>query len=97
MMFNDWDFCGRPYSKPIDDLKYWLKHVERLVVIEIGAGKDIPTVRDFGSRLTYEGQYRRHKLIRINPRDYAIANDHQVGIAGNALATLEALDALLTC
>lgn len=96
MMFNDWDFCERPYTRPLSDLRHWVKRTPNLVIVELGAGKAIPTVRNFGSNLTQRSSYRRHKLIRINPREYAIANDHQIGLAGSSQEILEQLDLLLS-
>jgi NAD-dependent SIR2 family protein deacetylase len=95
MMFNDWDFCDRPYAKPLFDLKYRIKNSPNLVIIEIGAGPAISTVRNFGSKFTHQGQVPRHKLIRINPREYSVSNDHQIGLSGNSLEVLEHLDFML--
>jgi hypothetical protein len=41
----------------------WLGGVRKLVVIEVGAGKNIPTIRNLSEQ--QEG-----KVIRINPKDY---------------------------
>ena len=38
----------------------------RLVVVEIGAGTSIPTIRYMGERMAMTG---RARLIRINPRE----------------------------
>lgn len=95
MMFDDWNFCSTPYTKAESKLKHWLKQVSNLVVVELGAGKAISTVRNFGAQLTHLGLHKRHKLIRINLRDYSISNDHQVGLAMSSLEAVKALDSLL--
>jgi hypothetical protein len=70
----------------------WLERVRRPVVIEIGAGLHIPTVRAFAHRVVL----RQHgSLIRINPREPDIGSMPGIGITGGALQTLGAIDALL--
>jgi hypothetical protein len=44
-------------------LNAWLAGVGKLVTVEIGAGKNIPTIRNIGGRLG-------GCLIRINPQHY---------------------------
>ena len=47
LMFDDWSWVdGRPEQQAMRQ-QAWLEKVKRPVVIEIGAGKAIPTVRDF--------------------------------------------------
>ena len=73
LMFGDGDWI---YNRSAEQSQYfsaWLKEIEsnnaNLVIIEMGAGKAIPTVRMKSSRLAkrFNGT-----LIRINPRDYEI-------------------------
>jgi len=52
------------------------------------AGRAIPTVRRFG-------EHYAHHLIRINPREFKIAEERGVGIAGAALSSLEQIERLL--
>ncbi len=59
----------------------WTNKVERLVIIEIGAGTDIPTVRILGE--TVSG-----RLIRINPREPDCHHKEAISIK---LGGLEAL------
>ncbi len=60
----------------------------KLVIIEIGAGEHIPTVR-------HESEYTARELngfvIRINPRDYEIDEDIGVGLALGGQDGLEAI------
>lgn len=52
----------------------------------------IATVRHFAHQLVLE---HHGSLIRINPREPEIGNLRGIGIAGGALHTLSAIDALL--
>ncbi|MBS1144183.1 MAG: Silent information regulator protein Sir2 [Proteobacteria bacterium] len=60
LMFGDWGWIDRRTTLQYQRLRQWLAGVERLVCIEIGAGTNIPTVRNFSE--TCGG-----RLIRINP------------------------------
>ena len=71
----------------------WLAQDSRIVVVEIGAGTAIPTVRHFGHRAVVDHDAL---LVRINPREPAVPRARDVSIAGAALATLQAIDEVLT-
>lgn len=62
------------------------------MVIEIGAGVNIATVRHFAHLVV-----RQHNgaLIRINPREAPVGGLRGVGIEAGALKALMAIDALL--
>ena len=89
VMFGDYDWIALRTERQEARVNAWLASVERPVVIELGAGKAIPTVRNFSERVG-------PRIIRINPRDPAIAPHRGVGIAGGALDTLELLDEALS-
>jgi NAD-dependent SIR2 family protein deacetylase len=59
-----------------------------LVVVELGAGTAIPTIRHLGESLTAR---QRGVLVRINPREAQVPPGG-IGIPANALAGLAALD-----
>jgi NAD-dependent SIR2 family protein deacetylase len=80
LMFGDWDWRKARAISQEKLLASWLDIVARPVVIEIGAGTDLPTVRRFGDRF--------ERLIRINPREPEVSKSTAVGIA---LGGLEAL------
>jgi hypothetical protein len=63
-----------------------LKQVDKLVVIELGAGIHIPTVRHESERRA--GQH----LIRINPRAAGIPDGHGISLGEGALAALSMID-----
>lgn len=65
-----------------------MRAIERPVVVEIGAGTALPTIRGFRER-------HAPRVIRINTRKPQIDTGKGVGIRGGALQTLLAIDAVL--
>jgi NAD-dependent SIR2 family protein deacetylase len=47
LMFGDWNWVDRYAEAQLTHLETWLRGVERLVVVELGAGRAVPTVRRF--------------------------------------------------
>lgn len=90
LMFGDWGFNAKRRNTQTNNLMRWLQNniankKSKIVIIEIGAGKDIPTVRNFCNDISL--QYKA-KLIRINPRDYnGLQNTISIPLGG-----LEALE-----
>lgn len=74
-------------------LRNWLEGVQRLVVVELGAGTAIPSVRHFSHGLVANHGAR---LVRINPREPVVPTQRDVSIARPALATLQAIDEILS-
>jgi hypothetical protein len=64
---------------------------ERLVVIEIGAGTAIPTIRNLSERL---GKSYNATVIRLNPREPFISDPH-ISLACRALEGLSGIDEVL--
>lgn len=79
LMFGDWMWNGSRSSIQEEYYMNWRKQNsnKKIVVIEIGAGKVIPTVRHEGEQLAKH--YDHTTLIRINPREYTI--DSQIGLS----------------
>lgn len=71
LMFGDCSWIPDRTQEQSNRLYRWLKlnGRKRLVIIEIGAGTAVPTVRLFSERICREFD---GTLIRINPRDYHI-------------------------
>lgn len=65
LMFGDGQWIARRSELQEQRLQQWLAAVDRLVVIEIGAGLQVPTVRRFSESCG-------GRLIRINPGEPAI-------------------------
>jgi NAD-dependent SIR2 family protein deacetylase len=75
LMFGDWLWIGKRSQLQTQRFRDWLASVnkihQKLVVVELGAGTAVPTVRHTSEALTYE--YGGH-LIRVNPRDHQVSS-----------------------
>lgn len=92
LMFGDPDWLEHRTEAQRRNLVNLLVRAERPVVIEVGAGSDIPTVRQFGqSVVTQHGG----RMVRINPREAKVPLRQDVGLEMGALAALVAIDARL--
>jgi NAD-dependent SIR2 family protein deacetylase len=92
LMFDDWQWIGARREVQAASRQQWLERARRPVVVEIGAGLNIPTVRHFAHRIV-----RQHNgaLIRINPREAQVGTLPGVGIAAGALEALRAIEATI--
>lgn len=79
LMFNDSDWQSGRTEAQYERLAAWRATVGKLVVVELGAGTDIPSVRRMG-------EAQQAPIIRINPRASAVQ-----GGVGLALGAREAL------
>lgn len=74
LMFGDWGWNGTRTQDQENRYAKWLENVvlkkQKLVIIEIGAGTAVPTVRLEGQSIAKN--YKSAKLIRINPREEQI-------------------------
>ncbi len=93
LMFGDWSWVAVRTSEQESRLGSWLGGLAgyRLVVVELGAGTGVPTVR-----MTSEHLVARlgATLIRVNPREPYVPSG-QISLACGAQAALEAVDAAL--
>jgi len=92
LMFGDWGWNSARSTQQSKRLEMWLGEIDRPVVIEIGAGKAIPSVRYFSQRIVQDYGGR---LIRINPDDARVPTSQDVGFAMGALPCLQAIDLYL--
>lgn len=92
LMFSDWAWLEQRSAAQADRQERWLSQVSRPVVIELGAGTAIPSVRHFSHRVIHEFGGR---LIRINPNDHAVPTRLDIGLPMGALSGLKAISALL--
>lgn len=81
LMFDDWDWIDTRSAAQREALAAWLERVTHLVVIEIGAGVDIPTIRRFS-------EHAGGTLVRINPRAPEIPGDKGLSVPSGGLAAL---------
>ena len=84
LMFNDASWQSARADRQHDALERWLAGVERPVVIELGAGTAIPSVRRMSESIGAP-------LLRINPTAPEVRGANAIGIAGGALTTLKEL------
>ena len=92
LMFGDGAWCEQRARQQELRLSSWLRDVRRLVVIELGAGTAIPSVRHFSHQalIDHDGI-----LVRINPREAQVPRRRDVAIASGAQVVLQAIAAAL--
>ena len=94
LMFGDWSWVQRRAREQKQAFDRFLQQnsSRRIVVIEMGAGEAIPTIRNTSERI---GQKQATAtVIRINPRESDISAPH-VSIPCGALEGLRQIDALI--
>ncbi|MBP0598996.1 NAD-dependent deacetylase [Herbaspirillum sp. LeCh32-8] len=84
LMFNDYRWNERRTDAQYARMRAWLDTVTRPVVIELGAGTAVPSVRRMSESLGAP-------LVRINPREWRVDGADQVGLACGALEGLRLL------
>ena len=85
LMFHDmtWEEGQTPLQR--GNWQVWMNRVERPVIIELGAGLQIPSIRHIGEN-------QGHPLIRINPTHFQLRDEGGgVSIALGAKAALTAI------
>ena len=92
LMFHDGEWIGERHELQALRRQRWLDGVRRPAVIEIGAGLNVPTVRQFAQHVVLQ---HGGSLIRINPHEHQVGALPGVAIAAGALQALSAIDALL--
>ncbi|VDH04780.1 SIR2 family NAD-dependent protein deacylase [Bordetella trematum] len=93
-MFNDHDWQEQPTRQQYEHLRRWLRFVEGLVILDIGAGTAIPTARAFSHRIAAESGAA---IIRINPAEPQVPDPaRDVSLPLAALPALTAIAQRLT-
>ena len=96
LMFNDWNWLSQRTEYQARLESEWLAAIAenhaRVVVIEMGAGTSIPSVRHFSHRISHEFD---GCIIRINPREPQVPSTRDIGIAMGSLEALQGIDALM--
>ncbi|WP_198314470.1 WYL domain-containing protein [Chitinibacter sp. GC72] len=90
LMFGDWEWLGQRSDEQRQRLNHWLEKPQRLVIIELGAGTTIATVRRAGERLLNRDEVEFSTLIRINPTE-SEGPVGTVSMCSSALAGLQAI------
>ena len=90
LLFNDGpNWRGAAYHAKERVLREWVGTTERLVVLEIGSGGGVPTVRMFGEELAAK---HHGVFIRLNLRSPWVSNSEGIAIEGHAEPMLVALE-----
>lgn len=96
LMFNDWGWVEtrtEAQERRRDAYLQTLPPDARVVVVEVGAGSAVPTVRN-ASEMVLE-QFRSAKLLRVNPGE-SEGPAGTIAVPETGLAALKALDHALT-
>ena len=97
LMFGDWNWLDEREALQSSQESKWLNELPdsycKLVVIEMGAGTAIPSVRRFSHRMSHQFGAR---IIRINPTEPQVPSSFDVGIALGSLESVQKIDAAIT-
>ena len=89
LMFGDWHWNSNRSTKQSQKFYNWINKLKntkaKLVIIELGAGTAVPSIRLKSQSLVREMNAR---LIRINPRDFNVPNE-QISIPVGSLEGME--------
>jgi NAD-dependent SIR2 family protein deacetylase len=96
VMFGDWNWVAERNQVQRQQEMQWFDSVAdslcNIVIVEMGAGTAIPSVRHFSHRISHEYGAR---IIRINPRESKVPSSSDVAISLGALEGLQGIDAAL--
>jgi NAD-dependent SIR2 family protein deacetylase len=84
LMFGDGRWLDARTAAQYARFAAWRRRVDRLVVVELGAGTDVPSVRRMA-------EAQRAPLVRINPREPDVAPGRGIGVPLGARDALLAL------
>ena len=88
LMFNDGEWIDTRTDAQFERLRAWRAAAGKLVVIELGAGVDIPSVRRMSA-------LQRAPLVRINPRAPQLEGCEGAALPLGALDALQRIGALI--
>lgn len=96
VMFGDWNWNHVRAEKQRCNEAQWLAKFEsgrcKVVVVEMGAGSHIPSVRQFSHRMS---QKYGGRIVRINPREFAVPSSLDVSVPMGALEALKGIRAAM--
>lgn len=99
LMFGDWAWSSTRSEHQHNRRQHWLQSVQkqglRPVLVELGAGTAVPSVRHFATRTSGALASAGARLIRINPQQPQVPTAQDAPLPLGALAALQAIDALL--
>lgn len=83
-MFGNWNWVKRRELQQARALAAWREGANNPVVIELGAGTDIPSVRAFCDQ-------QQRPLIRVNPREPGIGGRDGISLLMGALQAMRGI------
>lgn len=89
LMFGDWGWIDSRQRAQSAALDAWLAEIRRPVIIEVGAGTAIPSMRHFG-------EASRGTLIRINPTEADVPAGKGFGLRMSGLEGIRGIAQVLT-
>jgi NAD-dependent SIR2 family protein deacetylase len=96
VMFGDWGWNHTREKKQRRNEARWIDMLEhsrgKVVVVEMGAGSQIASVRQFSHRVS---QKYGGRIVRINPREFAVPSSMDVSLPFGALDALRGIRALM--
>jgi NAD-dependent SIR2 family protein deacetylase len=96
LMFGDWNWISKRSDVQIRAESNWLSSIAevspRIVIVEIGAGSVIPSVRQFSHRISLD---YGACLIRMNPRESQVPSSRDIGFATGSLEALRGIDLVI--
>ncbi len=92
LMFGDPLWLPARSEAQADKLEAWMASVRRPVVIEIGAGTTVPSVRNFSQQMLI---HAGASLVRINVDEPEVSRPKDVGLSMRGLSALQAIDQAL--
>lgn len=95
LMFNDWSWNSSRSDSQSSSFDNALSLVRsssdsKVVIIEIGAGKSVPTVRNFSNSIL--SQYSQSVLIRINPDSPSQHRSKSILLSMRGIEALEGIE-----
>ena len=95
-MFSDWHWQSQMQDEKEQKLMAWLKQVNNLAIIELGAGTAVPSVRNFGERLINHPVNESVSLLRVNLREPQVPSKKNcLGVDMGALDSLMLLNEVI--
>ena len=96
LMFGDWHWQSQMQDEKERKLMAWLKQVNNLAIIELGAGTGVPSVRNFSERLINHPVNESVSLLRVNLREPQVLDKSNCfGVSVGALDSLMLLNKVI--
>jgi NAD-dependent SIR2 family protein deacetylase len=96
LMFGDWSWSSTRNQLQQRREQVWMDHLAsscpNVVVVELGAGISIPSVRHFSHSMS---RGYGATIIRINPRENSVPSSKDVGLPMGALEGVQCIDDVL--